>query len=119
VKYIFLLNQSEVNHPDIESTAHADMHQGYFRAIEAMAAAGVLIDCAPIHDPSATTTVRIREGETLITDGPSAEIKEFLGGYTLVDCDDLDDALKWAAMMPAAALASVEVRPVVAVERPS
>jgi hypothetical protein len=119
VKYLFLLNQSEVDHPDVESPAHAEMHQEYFRAIQAMSEAGVLIDCAPLHDPEVSTTVRIRNGETLITDGPSAEIKEFLGGYTLVECDDLDDALKWAATMPAATLASVEVRPVVAVERPS
>jgi hypothetical protein len=60
--------------------------------------------------------VRVRDGETILTDGPSAEIKEQLGGYTIVECADLDEALKWAAVMPAARDASVEVRPIVPVQ---
>jgi hypothetical protein len=59
--------------------------------------------------------VRIRNGETLLTDGPAAEIKEQLGGYALVDCADLDEALQWAATIPAARDGSVEVRPVLEV----
>jgi len=55
----------------------------------------------------------VRDGEFLLTDGPAAEIKEQLGGCTLVDCADLDEALTWAARMPAARDASVEVRPLV------
>jgi hypothetical protein len=80
-----------------------------------MAQAGVLIDCAPLRPPSASTTVRVRDGETLITDGPAAEIKEQFGGYTLVECDDLDEALRWAATIPSACYGHVEVRPVVQV----
>ena len=57
-------------------------------------------------------------GETIITDGPSAEIKEQLGGYTIIECADLDEALKWAAIIPAARDASVEVRPIVATQAP-
>jgi hypothetical protein len=70
----------------------------------------VLIECAPLRPVAAATTVRVRGGETLLTDGPAAEIKEQLGGFTLVECADLDEALKWAARMPAARDASVEVR---------
>jgi hypothetical protein len=68
---------------------------------------------------SASTTVRVRGGETLLTDGPAAEIKEHFGGYTLVECADLDEALRWAAVMPAADGGSVEVRPLVPVEVPA
>jgi hypothetical protein len=77
-----------------------------------MADAGVLIDCAALQPAASTTTVRIRDGKTLFTDGPAAEIKEQLGGYTLVDCANLDEALKWAATVPAARRGSVEVRPI-------
>jgi hypothetical protein len=82
-----------------------------------MAAAGVLIDCGPLQPPSAATTVSVRDGETLLTDGPAAEIKEHFGGYTLVECADLDEALRWAARIPTATDGRVEVRPVVQVSR--
>jgi hypothetical protein len=72
---------------------------------------GVLIDCAPLQPAAASTTVRVRDGEALLTDGPAAEIKEVFGGFTLVECADLDDALKWAARLPAARDGRVEVRP--------
>jgi len=58
------------------------------------------------------STVRVRDGETLVTDGPFAETKELLAGYYLIDVDDLDAALAWAAKMPNIAFGSVEVRPV-------
>ncbi len=58
------------------------------------------------------TTVRVRDGETIVTDGPFAETKEALGGYYLIDVPDLDAALAWAAKMPNIEYGSVEVRPV-------
>jgi hypothetical protein len=57
------------------------------------------------------TTVRVRNGKTLITDGPFAETHEQLGGYYLLDCKDLDEAIGWAAMIPSAKYGSIEVRP--------
>ena len=61
---------------------------------------------------AAATTVRIRNGETLVTDGPFAETKEQLGGYYVLECDNIDEALTYAAKIPAAEHGSVEVRPV-------
>ena len=84
-------------------------------ARQAMAEAGVLIDCAPLQPPAASTTVRVRDGETLLSDGPAAEIKEVFGGFTLIECDGLDDALKWAARLPSALDGKVEVRPLLQV----
>ena len=55
--------------------------------------------------------MRVRDGVSNHVDGPFAETKEHLGGYYLIDCDDLDDALDWAAKMPAATYGSIEVRP--------
>ena len=88
-------------------------------ATGAMERAGVLLDCAPLQPPAAATTVRVRDGETLLTDGPAAEIKEHFGGFTLVECADLDEALKWAALVPTASDGRVEVRPVVQVVAPA
>lgn len=119
MKYLFLLNTTEDALPEPGTAAAAALYEAYGKANAAMAAAGVLRDCAPLHPPSSSTTVRVRDGEILLTDGPAAEIKEHLGGYTIVECDDLDEALRWAATIPAAQQASVEVRPVVAVQVPS
>jgi hypothetical protein len=61
---------------------------------------------------SAATTVRVRDGETLVTDGPFAETKEQLGGFYLLECKDLDEAIEWAAKIPGAKIGTIEVRPV-------
>src|SRR5205814_7191583 len=65
---------------------------------------------------STATTVRIRDGKTLTTDGPFAETKEQLGGYYLLDCKDLDEAIELAAKIPGARHGSIEIRPVMEVE---
>jgi hypothetical protein len=65
-----------------------------------------------LHDPGTATTVRVRDGQTLVTDGPFAETREFLAGYYLLECADLDDALKHASRVPHLSYGSVEVRPV-------
>jgi hypothetical protein len=57
--------------------------------------------------------VRVRDRQPLLTDGPAAELREQVGGYAIIDCPDLDDALKWAVAMPAARDCSVEVRAIV------
>jgi hypothetical protein len=118
MKYLFLLNRTEDSLPEPGSAEAAELVASYRDVNAAMAEANVLVDCAPLAPQSATTTVRVRDGETLVTDGPSAEIKEQLGGYTIVECDDLDEALRWAARIPAARAASVEVRPIARVGAP-
>lgn len=118
MKYMFLLYGAGETLPEPGTEEARRMFEEYRAATEAMAKAGVLIDCAPLQPVSAATTVRVRDGEPMLTDGPAAEIKEHFGGYTLVECADLDEALKWAATMPAAQAGSVEVRPVVPLEVP-
>ncbi len=73
--------------------------------------AGVLVSNAGLQGVEAATTVRVRDGETQITDGPFAETKEVLAGYFLIDVPDLDTALGHAAEIPVARYGSVEVRP--------
>jgi hypothetical protein len=113
VRYLLLLNRTEDAPPQPGTQAFADAMSGYGAANAAMAEAGVLVDCAPLSAVSSATTVRVREGETFLTDGPSAEIKELLGGYAIIECADLDDAIKWAGTIPAATDASVVIRPII------
>lgn len=84
-----------------EATAYCDKLQK----------AGQLIAASPLHPVETATTVRVREGKTLTTDGPFAETKEQLGGFLLIDVPDLNDALRVAAHFPAARFGSMEVRP--------
>ncbi|MEP7024018.1 MAG: YciI family protein [Actinomycetota bacterium] len=119
MKYLFLLHTPDDGLPgDLSSPEYAQMYADYSAAVAAMAQAGVLVDCAPLRGWSSATTVRVRDGETLLTDGPAAEIKEQVGGYTIVECAGLDEALEWAATIPAAAAGSVEVRSVVDTQAP-
>ena len=75
--------------------------------------AGVLGGGGEALQPTSTaTTVRVRNGETVTTDGPFAETKEQLGGYYLFECKDLDQAIEWAAKIPGAKTGSIEVRPI-------
>ena len=80
---------------------------------ESLREAGVLVANRPLHAADSATTVRVREGEVELTDGPFATTKEVLVGYYLLECADLDEALTHAARMPTARHGSVEVRPVV------
>jgi len=111
MKYLFLLYGNHADLPEPGTEEFGRMLTEWGAAKQAMADAGVLIECSRLQPPSASTTVRVRDGETLLTDGPAAEIKEVFGGVTLIECDGLDDALKWAATLPSARDASVEVRP--------
>jgi hypothetical protein len=83
----------------------------WFALLEEMKAAGVLVDNNGLSPVATATTVRVREGKTLITDGPFAETHEQFGGYFLLECKDLDEAIGWAAKVPYAQYGSVEVRP--------
>jgi hypothetical protein len=117
MKYMFLLYGPDLPEPGTPEAAK--VMADWTVARQAMADAGVLIDCAPLQPPEASTTVRVRDGETLLTDGPAAEIKEVFGGFTLIECDGLDDALKWAARVPTALDGKVEIRPLIQVNRES
>jgi hypothetical protein len=78
---------------------------------------GALIACEPLESSSVATTVQVRaDGERIVTDGPFAESKEQLGGFCLLECENLDEALEWAGKVPMQA-GSIEVRPVMDLSR--
>ncbi len=78
---------------------------------EALRAAGVVVFAAGLLPPDKTTMVSVRDGKRHVHDGPYAETKEFLGGFVIIDVPNLDAALEWAARIPAAGGAPVQVRP--------
>jgi hypothetical protein len=92
-----------------EESMRAEIDE-YWALDNAATAAGVFVDSGGLLPTDTAKTVRIRDGEQSITDGPFAETKEQLGGYYLLDCDSVDEALAWAAKIPAARTGSVEVR---------
>jgi hypothetical protein len=73
---------------------------------------GVFVSGEALHPTKAATTVRVKDGKTLTTDGPFAETKEALGGYYAIKVNDLDEAIMWAAKCPGSMFGSVEVRPI-------
>ena len=78
--------------------------------------AGLLVGVQRLRSVESATSVRVRDGETEITDGPFAVTKEVLAGYYILDCADLDEALRQAARLPMASWSTIEVRPVVSPE---
>lgn len=111
MQYMLLLYSAEDAGPQPGSPEQAAQMQEWFAYTEALQKSGALISGEPLQGSETATTVRIRNGETVLTDGPFAETKEVLGGYYLIDVGDLDAALKWAARIPLAPYGSVEVRP--------
>src|SRR6201992_1147289 len=107
MKYALLFHQSQ---KQFEQRDAASIAAG--RAYgEALMAAGVFVGGAGLESPQNATTVSVRDGKRQVHDGPYAETKEFLAGFGIIEVTDLDSALEWAALHPAAAYASVEVRP--------
>ncbi len=108
MQYMALIYSTPGTEADYEGDLMADYGQfgqdaiaaGVFKAGDAL---------MPVIDAS---SVRVRDGKAAITDGPFAETKEVLGGYYLLECENLDEALKWAAKIPTAKVGTIEVRPV-------
>lgn len=88
-----------------------DVYTRYTAFAEQARAAGVIVGGNELVPSRDATTVRVRGGETLVTDGPYAEVKEALGGYFLLEVDSIEDALEWAARIPGAEHGAIEVRP--------
>ena len=89
---------------------HAAMQQAVGLTHE-LHAKGQFVDCAPLHPVSTATSVRVREGKPVVTDGPFAETREVLGGYYIIDVPSLDEAIEIAGRHPGAPVGAVEVRP--------
>ena len=121
MKYLLLMYADETivsNYSEEEFQAAAAVQPGlsglaktWAEFVQEISASGVLISNSGLAPVATATTVRVRQGQTLLTDGPFAETHEQLGGYFLVECRDLDEAIHWAGKIPTAKYGSVEIRP--------
>ena len=98
---------------DDETEDREDLMPEYMAFSEALRGSGALVGANQLQPAETATTVRVRSGDTLVTDGPFIETKETLGGYYLVECESLDEAIEIAGRIPSARYGSIEVRPVV------
>lgn len=104
MKYMLLICGDE------SAAAHADEGCGGWS--EEMLRRGVLQGGAGLRPPADATTVRVRDDKVVLSDGPFAETKEQIGGFCLIECADLDEAIEVAAKHPAAAYGTIEIRPI-------
>jgi hypothetical protein len=112
VKYLAIIYNDESLYLDATPEDTAAIFAAHGKFGEDASKAGVFAGGEGLQGTNTATTVRVRDGERMLTDGPYAETKEQIGGYYLLECKDLDDALNWAAQIPEAQSGAIEVRPV-------
>ncbi len=112
MQYMFLIYSADDTGPQPGTPEWGALMTGYKEFNDEVSATGVLVAGQPLQGIETASTVRVRSGKTETTDGPFAETREVLGGYYLLDCKDLDEALAWAAKIPSSAFGSIEVRPI-------
>jgi hypothetical protein len=117
MQYMLLFHQPAT---ELERTpddpASADYWEAWRAYMNAIYDAGVVTGGNVLHPPATATTVRVRDGQREVLDGPFAETKEMLGGYLIIEVPSLDDALTWAARSPSSSTGSTEVRPIALLE---
>ncbi|WP_342115104.1 YciI family protein [Pseudoduganella sp. OTU4001] len=114
MQFLILIYAEEKVYDDMPADQLAEVMAAYRQLEDDMQQAGVLLSGAELAPVRTARTVRIRRNQPHFTDGPFAETKEALGGYFLIDCASMDEALKWAARCPSAHDGSIEVRPLMA-----
>ena len=118
MQYMLLIYEPEDAWQGLSEEESNREFQAYFTLTEELRASGKLVAGDPLEPVEAAGTVRVRDGERSVTDGPFAETKEQLGGYYLIDVESQDEAFEWAAKIPAAKRGSVEVRPIMQIAVP-
>jgi hypothetical protein len=112
MRYMLLIYAAPGTGPADGSPEQAAEMKEWYSYTQELVDAGAMISGEALHGAEAATTVRVREGETVVTDGPFAETKEVLGGFYAIEAENVDAALEWAAKVPAAPYGAIEVRPI-------
>jgi hypothetical protein len=116
MQYLLLIYTNENDDPQPGTPEGDQLFGGYRKFTEEVQQKNAMLGSNALQPVATATTVRVRNGTTATTDGPFAETKEQLGGYYLLDCKDLDEAIEYAGKIPSAAHGSVEIRPVMLFE---
>jgi hypothetical protein len=112
MRYMLMIcteEEQEAARPDEEM---ATLMEGYGKFWDEMSARGVIKDGARLRPTDDATTVKVRDGEVITADGPFAETKEQIGGFYVVDCKDVDEAIEVASKIPNARNGTIEIRPI-------
>ena len=115
MQYALLIYDDEKAWATMSEEERNAVYGEYFAYTNELRASGGYIDGNPLQPTPTATSVRVRDGEQVVTDGPFAETKEQLGGYYIIEAESVDDALSWAAKIPGARYGTIEVRPVMPV----
>ena len=112
MRYMLMIHANEAQETKMTEAAMGQLMEEYGRFGEELGAAGVMKGSERLKPTDSATCVRVREGQTLTTDGPFAETKEQFGGYYEIDVANLDEAIAWAAKIPTSKYGCIEVRPI-------
>jgi hypothetical protein len=110
VQYMLLIYSQESGWQNLNDEELGRLMQRYREFTEELRSAGAMVAADRLQPTANATTIRVRDGEQLVTDGPFAETKEQLGGYYLIEADSLDEAIQWATKLPGSHHGSVEIR---------
>ena len=113
MQYMLLIYNDPESWVSMSEEQQGEIFGEYGTYTEELQNSGKLVAGDALQPISTATSIRVRDGETLTTDGPFAETKEVLGGYYLIDVETLDEALEWGAKVPGSKYGTIEVRPVV------
>jgi hypothetical protein len=119
MKYMLLIYDDQRDWSELSEADRAEVMAAYRQFTQEIRSTGHYAAAAQLHLASTATSVRVRDGRRLLTDGPFAETREQLGGYYVIDATDLDEAIAIAARIPSAQHGTVEVRPVIEVPAPT
>lgn len=112
MRYLILIYRSEAEYAKLSPQEMGAEGQGYMAFAQEAHQKGAMLGGEALMPTNTATTLCVRDGKNIITDGPFAETKEQLGGYYLLNCKDLDEAIEYAAKLPAAKSGSIEIRPI-------
>jgi hypothetical protein len=113
VQYLLLIYGTEGQWESLTDAEREAIYEEYSALSNDLREQGKLVSANELQPTATATTIRLRDGETVVSDGPFAETKEALGGYYLIEAESLDEALEWAVRIPSAREGAIEVRPVV------
>lgn len=111
MKYALLIYSAEKNWAEKSEEERGRIYGEYWNYSIELKKSGKMISCEPLDPTSTATTIRVRDGKTIPTDGPFADTKEQLGGIYVIDVKDLNEAMEWASKIPDARTGSIEIRP--------
>lgn len=118
MQYLALIYAEDGVSPNPDDPEFKQYMQGYYDATKVYEEKGILRGGEALQSTDTATSIRIRDGKMETMDGPFAETKERLGGFYLLDCENLDQAIEMAALIPDAKYGTVEVRPILEIEMP-